>query len=80
MRFGFEDLVPPPVSTPGPRPSESRVLHLNYGGVVGWVRVELTSSGFSVRRCIHVSASSPWWCDVTESNRCIRVHSAVLCH
>lgn len=80
MRFGFEDVVPPPGSTPGPRPSGGRVLHLNYGGVVGRVRVELTSSGFSVRRCIRVSASSPGWCDVSESNRCRRVHSAALCH
>ena len=81
MQFGFEDLVPPPVSTPGPRPSESRVLRLNYGGGGGGLGQSRTDTLRIFSPALDPRFSfQPEWCDVTELNRCTRVHSAVLCH
>lgn len=45
--LSYEDVVPPPASTQGPRPSDDRALLLSYGGmVVGRVGFEPTSADF----------------------------------
>lgn len=67
--LGFEDLVPPPDSTPGPRPSESRVLHLNYGGAGGGLGRSRTDILRIFSPALHPRFSFQPWNGVTYRNR-----------